>query len=130
MKTIFYKVRNASGTDGQYYLNGRYYFIAAGQTITLSRKPSNTTANVVVSMFKKEVFDTEPHKIPIEEENSRKGGAKTTETTVVLERNKLLTTKEITEEDIEEDEPIEKKEDKPIEKKDDNSGDKKQETKG
>lgn len=90
MKNIYYMVRNASGSDGQFYLDGRYYFIAAGQTITLTKKPINTTANVVVSVFRKETFDTEPHKIPVNVVHNRKGNVSKKEEPKILEKDKHI----------------------------------------
>lgn len=98
MKSIYYMVRNESGSDGQYFIDGQYHYLAPGQKEILTKEPVNATQNVVISMFKREVFNSEPHKIPMNILRNTKltshklNGKKGTGPKVMQEKKPLKTT--------------------------------------
>ena len=55
MKQTFYLLRNNSGSEGQYLFLGEYKILFPGQEITLKQRPTTTTANITMSIYKKEV---------------------------------------------------------------------------
>lgn len=55
MKKTFYTLKNKSGSEGTYLLNGEYKPLYPGEEITLDRPPVNKTANIVLTMYKKDV---------------------------------------------------------------------------
>lgn len=58
MKQTFYIIRNDSASDGMYFSNGQYKTIYPNQEIVLEQQPTNKTANVTVTVFRKEILDT------------------------------------------------------------------------
>lgn len=58
MKQTFYLLRNNSYSDGTYLVKGEYKILFPGQEIVLKQRPTNTTSNVLISVFKKEVDET------------------------------------------------------------------------
>ena len=98
MKDIYYMVRNESGSDGQYFLDGEYHYLASGQKEILKKEPVNATQNIVISMFKRETFSSEPHKIPMNIlKNTKSGtrkssGKKRSSGPQVIQEKKLLRT--------------------------------------
>ena len=57
MKQTFYILKNNSGSDGTYLLNGEYKTIFPGERIDLKSRPTNMTSNITLSIYRKE---TEP----------------------------------------------------------------------
>lgn len=55
MKQTFYIIKNNSGSEGTYLLDNEYKTLYPGEKLTLNKKPVNTTANIIVTMFRKEV---------------------------------------------------------------------------
>lgn len=58
MKQTFYILKNNSGSDGTYLLNGEYKTIFSGERIDLKNRPTNMTSNITISIYKKEVSDS------------------------------------------------------------------------
>lgn len=58
MKKTFYILKNNSGSDGTYLLNGEYKTIFPGERIDLKSRPTNITSNVTISIYKKDVGDS------------------------------------------------------------------------
>ena len=58
MKQTFYILKNNSGSDGTYLLNGEYRTIFPGERIDLKSKPTNITSNVTISIYKKQVEES------------------------------------------------------------------------
>ena len=58
MKQTFYILKNNSGSDGTYLLNGEYKTIFPGERIDLKSKPTNITSNVTISIYKKQVEES------------------------------------------------------------------------
>lgn len=58
MKQTFYILKNNSGSDGTYLLNGEYKTIFPGERIDLKNRPTNMTSNITLSIYKKEVSDS------------------------------------------------------------------------
>lgn len=58
MKQTFYIVKNNSRSEGTYLIKGEYKTIFPGEEITLKQRPTTTTSNVLISMYKKEVSDS------------------------------------------------------------------------
>ena len=54
MKQTFYMLKNTSMSEGTYLIDGEYKSIYPGETITLKKAPVNTTANVTLTMYRKE----------------------------------------------------------------------------
>lgn len=54
MKQTFYMLKNTSMSEGTYLIDGEYKSIYPGETITLKKAPVNTTANVSLTMYRKE----------------------------------------------------------------------------
>jgi len=113
MKVTKYLIRNKSGSEGTYFLNGEYYVLSAGSMITLDKKPVNMTNNLSLSVFQQEVGGRSEilNKIPL-------AGAKpnkkvTMEDPIDLELNPLTdeeVDKELKKRDgVEEDKPKEEK---------------------
>lgn len=59
MKKTFYTLKNKSGSEGTYLLNGEYKPLYPGEEITLDRPPVNKTANIVLTIYKKNVGSSE-----------------------------------------------------------------------
>lgn len=57
MKKTFYILYNQSLSVGQYLLDDEYNYLNPECNVTLDRKPTNWTQNIVVSMYRKEVPD-------------------------------------------------------------------------
>ena len=55
MKQTFYILKNNSGSDGTYLLNGEYKTIFPGERIDLENRPTNITSNVIISIFRKDI---------------------------------------------------------------------------
>ena len=60
MKKTYYALKNNSGSEGTYYLDGKYLTLYPGQEINLEKAPVNKTSNLRLSIFKIEVG---PHEI-------------------------------------------------------------------
>ncbi len=58
MKQTFYIIKNNSGSDGIYLLNGEYKTIFPGERIDLKSRPTNATSNVTITTYKKEIEET------------------------------------------------------------------------
>ena len=58
MKQTFYLLKNTSRSEGTYLFKGEYKTLFPGDEITLNQRPTNTTSNIFVSIFKKEVGET------------------------------------------------------------------------
>lgn len=58
MKQTFYIVKNNSRSKGTYLIKGEYKTIFPGEEITLKQRPTASTSNVLISMYKKEVSDS------------------------------------------------------------------------
>ena len=58
MKQTFYLLRNNSYSDGTYLIKGEYRTLFPGQEITLRQRPTNTTSNILISVFRREVDET------------------------------------------------------------------------
>ena len=58
MKQTFYLLRNNSYSDGTYLIKGEYRTLFPGQEITLKQRPTNTTSNILISVFRREVDET------------------------------------------------------------------------
>ena len=54
MKQTFYMLKNTSMSEGTYLIDGEYKSIYPGETLTLKKAPVNTTANVTLTMYRKE----------------------------------------------------------------------------
>lgn len=57
MKQTFYIVKNNSRSEGTYLIKGEYKTIFPGEEITLKQRPTTTTSNVLISMYKKETSE-------------------------------------------------------------------------
>ena len=55
MKKTFYILKNISGSEGTYFLDGEYKPLYPGDELVLDKLPVNKTANILISTFKKEV---------------------------------------------------------------------------
>lgn len=55
MKQTFYIIKNTSGSEGTFLLDNQYQTLYPGEKITLNKKPVNTTSNIIVTMYRKEV---------------------------------------------------------------------------
>lgn len=55
MKKTFYILKNISGSEGTYFLDGEYVPIYPGDEVVLEKPPVNKTSNLQISIFKKEV---------------------------------------------------------------------------
>ena len=73
MKQTFYLLRNNSRSEGTYLLKGEYKTLYAGEEITLKQRPTNTTANILISVYRKEVGETilnlKPKTVKVEKKN-------------------------------------------------------------
>lgn len=58
MKQTFYLLRNNSYSDGTYLIKGEYRTLFPGQEITLRQRPTNTTSNILISVFRREIDET------------------------------------------------------------------------
>jgi hypothetical protein len=58
MKQTFYLLRNNSGSEGSYLLNGEYKTIYPGEKIDLKSRPTNVTSNIIISIYRKETKET------------------------------------------------------------------------
>ena len=57
MKQTVYLIKNNSKSEGTYFYNGEYKIIYPGEEISLSKAPVNKTANVTITIYRKEVSD-------------------------------------------------------------------------
>lgn len=78
MKKMFYTLKNKSGSEGTYLLDGEYKPLYGGEEITLERPPVNKTSNITLTMYKRDVGNSgilrkKPVKLP---ENETKKSAK------------------------------------------------------
>lgn len=55
MRQTFYIIKNNSGSAGTYLIDNDYKTLFPGEKLTLDKKPVNTTANIIVTIFRKEV---------------------------------------------------------------------------
>lgn len=58
MKQAFYILKNNSRSEGTYLFKGEYKTLYAGEEITLNQRPTNTTSNILISVYKKEIGET------------------------------------------------------------------------
>ena len=58
MKQTFYLLKNNSRSEGTYLLKGEYKTLFPGEEITLKQRPTNTTSNILISIYRKEVGET------------------------------------------------------------------------
>ena len=55
MKQTFYILKNNSGSEGTYLIKGEYKSLFPGEQIELKSMPTNRTANLTLSMYRKEI---------------------------------------------------------------------------
>lgn len=55
MKKTYYLMKNVSGSEGTYLLDGKYLPLYPGEEKVLDRPPVNKTANIMLSTFKRDV---------------------------------------------------------------------------
>lgn len=60
MKKTFYTLKNTSGSEGTYFIDGDYKTLFPGQELTLEKPPVNKTANIKLVVFRKEIKNTVP----------------------------------------------------------------------
>lgn len=58
MKQTFYLLKNNSRSEGTYLIKGEYKTLFPGEEITLKQRPTNTTSNILISVYKKEMSET------------------------------------------------------------------------
>ena len=68
----YYNVKNISGSEGQILLDGKYIVIYPGQEIELEKCPTNRTANICISTFRRHYSE------PLEEKNQNKNAKEET----------------------------------------------------
>lgn len=76
MKQTFYLLKNTSLSDGTYLFKGEYKTLFPGEEITLNQRPTNTTSNIFVSVYKKEVGEIiqylKPKAVKVEKKSVKK----------------------------------------------------------
>ena len=55
MKQTFYLLKNNSYSEGTYLIKGEYKTLFPGDEITINQRPTNTTSNILISVYKKEM---------------------------------------------------------------------------
>ena len=58
MKQTFYILKNESGSEGTFLINGEYKSIYPGEKFEFTQKPTNKTENVTLIMYRKEVGES------------------------------------------------------------------------
>lgn len=58
MKQTFYLLKNNSRSEGTYLIKGEYKTLFPDEEITLKQRPTNTTSNILISVYKKEMGET------------------------------------------------------------------------
>ena len=58
MKQTFYILKNNSGSEGTFLIDGEYKSIFPGEKIELTKKPVNKTENVTLVIYRKNVGDS------------------------------------------------------------------------
>ena len=58
MKQTFYILKNNSGSEGTFLIDGEYKSIFPGEKIELTKRPVNKTENVTLVIYKKNVGDS------------------------------------------------------------------------
>ena len=58
MKQTFYFLKNNSRSEGTYLIKGEYKTLFPGEEITVTQRPTNTTSNILISVYKKEIGET------------------------------------------------------------------------
>ena len=58
MKQAFYVLKNSSHSEGTFLFKGEYKTLFPGQEVTLNQRPTNYTANILISVYKKEMNET------------------------------------------------------------------------
>lgn len=58
MKQTFYLLKNNSRSEGTYLIKGEYKTLFPGEEITVTQRPTNTTSNILISVYKKEIGET------------------------------------------------------------------------
>lgn len=58
MKQTFYLLKNNSRSEGTYLIKGEYKTLFPGDEITINQRPTNTTSNILISVYKKEMGET------------------------------------------------------------------------
>ena len=75
MKQTFYLLKNNSHSEGTYLIKGEYKTLFPGEEVTLKQRPTNTTANILTSIYKKEVgeviLNLKPKTTKVEKKNSQ-----------------------------------------------------------
>ena len=73
MKQTFYLLKNSSRSEGTYLIKGEYKTLFPGEEITLKQRPTNTTSNILISVYKKEMGETilnlKPRTVKAEKKN-------------------------------------------------------------
>ena len=73
MKQTFYLLNNNSHSEGTYLIKGEYKTLFPGEEITLKQRPTNTTSNILISVYKKEMDETilnlKPKTVKVEKKN-------------------------------------------------------------
>jgi len=57
MKQTYYILKNISRSEATYLMDGEYKTLYPGQSIELSRCPTNKTNNIMMTIYRKEVGD-------------------------------------------------------------------------
>jgi hypothetical protein len=55
MKQTFCILKNNSGSEGTYFIDGEYKTIFPGQEITLDKIPVNKTANITTVLYRRTI---------------------------------------------------------------------------
>ena len=58
MKQTFYIIKNNSRNEGTFFIDGDYRSIYPGEKLEFSKKPLNYTANLILSVYHKEIGDS------------------------------------------------------------------------
>lgn len=58
MKQTFYILKNNSGSEGTFLIDGEYKSIFPGEKIELTKRPVNKTENVTLVIYRKNVGDS------------------------------------------------------------------------
>ena len=58
MKQTFFTLKNNSKSEGTYLIDGEYKVIYPGETISLKKSPTSYTANVSLTLYRKDIAES------------------------------------------------------------------------
>ena len=59
-----YILENKSGSEGTYFINNEYKTLFPGQKIELTRRPTNVTNNIIITIYRKRIGEQILYKKP------------------------------------------------------------------